>query len=58
MANQEKKEKKDVADTILGTVDKIIPGFRSFFKKGEQSQKFGLRMKQIREEISRRFGKK
>ena len=53
-----KKNKEDLADSILGTVDKIIPGFRSFFKKGEQSKKFGSRMKQIREKINKRFGNK
>lgn len=58
MANNEKKEKKDMASNILGTVDKIIPGFGSFFKKGEKSEKFGSQMKKIRDEINRRFGKK
>ncbi len=56
MANDEKKEKKEIADEILGAVDKIIPGFGSFFKKGEKSKKFGPQMKKIREEIKRRFG--
>lgn len=59
MAN-EKKEKQNVnvVDSILGTVDKIIPGFNSFFKKGEKSEKFSSQMKKIRDEINRRFGKK
>lgn len=54
----EKKKNTDPADSILGTVDKIIPGFSSFFKKGEKSEKFGAQMKKIRDEINRRFGKK
>lgn len=58
MANDEKKEKKNVAGDILKTVDKIIPGFGSFFRKGEASGKFGAQMKKIRGEINRRFGKK
>ena len=58
MANSNKKGQRNVADSILGAVDKIIPGFRSFFKKGEQSKKFGSRIKQIREEINKRFGNK
>lgn len=58
MKNQNKKEKGDVADTILSSVSKIIPGFSSFFKKGEGSGKFGSRMKKIRDEMNRRFGKK
>lgn len=62
MANNEKKDEKkekgDLAGDILGAVDKIIPGFGSFFKKGEKSQKFGSQMKKIRDEINRRFGKK
>lgn len=53
-----KKKKQNVADSILGTVGKMIPGFRSFFKKGENSKKFGSRMNKIRKEINRRFGKK
>jgi U3 small nucleolar RNA-associated protein 14 len=56
MANEEKKEKKEIADEILRTVDKIIPGFGSFFKKGEKTKKFGSQMKKIREEINKRFG--
>lgn len=56
--SNEKKEKQNVADSILGTVDKIIPGFNSFFKKGEKSEKFGSQMKKIRDEMNRRFGKK
>ncbi|MBI5300078.1 MAG: hypothetical protein HY877_07300 [Deltaproteobacteria bacterium] len=56
--SNEKKEKQNVADSILGTVDKIVPGFRSFFKKGEKSEKFGSQMKKIRDEMNRRFGKK
>lgn len=56
MANEEKKEKKEIADDILGAIDKIIPGLGSFFKKGEKSKKFGPQMKKIREEMNRRFG--
>ena len=56
--SNEKKEKQNVADSILGTVDKIVPGFRSFFKKGERNEKFGSQMKKIRDEMNRRFGKK
>lgn len=54
----EKKKNTDLADSVLGTVDKIIPGFSSFFKKGEKSEKFGSQMKKIREEINRRFKNK
>lgn len=56
--SSEKKEKGDVADAILGAVNKIVPGFGSFFKKGEKSGKFGSQMKKIRDEMNRRFGKK
>lgn len=56
MTNHEKKEKREIADDIFETMDKIIPGFGSFFKKGEKSKKFGPQMKKIREEINRRFG--
>lgn len=58
MSDHEKEGEKDVAESILGAVDKIIPGFKSFYKKGETSKTFGPRMNKIREEINRRFGKK
>ncbi|MDI6807480.1 MAG: hypothetical protein QME66_00660 [Candidatus Eisenbacteria bacterium] len=56
MASNEKEKKEEIADDIFETVDKIIPGFGSFFKKGEKSEKFGDRMRKIREEINKRFG--
>lgn len=56
MANHEEKEKKGIADEILRTVDKIIPGFGQLFKKGEKTKTFGPQMKKIREEIKKRFG--
>ncbi len=56
MENQEKKEKKEIADDIPGAVEKIIPGFGGFFKKAEKTKKFGPRMKKIREEINKRLG--
>ena len=56
MANDEKKEQKEIADDILGAMEKIIPGFGGFFKKAEKTKKFGPRMKKIREEINKRLG--
>ncbi len=56
MANDEKKEKKEIADDILGAVEKIIPGFGGFFKKAEKTKKFGPRIKKIRDEINKDFG--
>ena len=56
MANDEKREKKEIADDVLRTVEKIIPGFGGFFKKAEKTKKFGPRMKKIREEINKRLG--
>ena len=58
MSNRQKKTKEDMADKLLGTVNTLIPGFTSFLKKVEKSQKFGGRLKLIREEINRRFGKR
>ncbi len=56
MANDEKKEKKEIADDILGAVEKIIPGFGGSFRKAEKTKKFGPRMKKIREELNKRLG--
>lgn len=58
MTNRQKQRKENVAEKVLGTVDTLIPGFSSFVKKAEKSQKFGVRIKQIRQEINRRFGGK
>lgn len=52
----EKKEGKEITDQILGTVDKIIPGIAGFFKKAQESKMFGLRIREIKEEINRKFG--
>ncbi len=56
MANDEKRVKKEIADDILGAVEKIIPGFGGFFKKAEKTKKFGPRIKKIRDEINKDFG--
>lgn len=56
MANDEKKEKKEIADDILGAVEKIIPGFGGSFRKAEKTKKFGPRMKKIREQLNKRLG--
>jgi len=56
VANDEKRVKKEIADDILGAVEKIIPGFGGFFEKAEKTKKFGPRMKKIREEINRHLG--
>ncbi|MBI1871251.1 MAG: hypothetical protein HYS07_08680 [Chlamydiae bacterium] len=58
MLEENKKDKDDGADEILKKVGKVIPGFDSFFQKAQNSKIFGGRIKQIREEINRRFGKK
>jgi hypothetical protein len=56
MVNKNKNTKKETADNILETVEKIIPGITGFFKKAEESKVFGWRIKEIREEINRKFG--
>lgn len=56
MAKHEEKKENKIADEILSTVDKIIPGFGQLFKKGEKTKTFGPQMKKIREEIKKRFG--
>ncbi|MBI1884699.1 MAG: hypothetical protein HYS08_10945 [Chlamydiae bacterium] len=58
MSEENKKDKEDVADEILKKVGKVIPGFGSFFQKAQNSKIFGGRIKKIREEMNRRFGKK
>ena len=56
MTNDEKKGKKEIADDVIGAVEKIMPGFGGFFRKAEKTKKFGPRMKKIREEINKRLG--
>lgn len=55
------KEKKDASeeasDRVLGAVDRIIPGFQGLFEKAEKSGTFGPRIKGIRKEMDRRFGR-
>ena len=52
-----KKGANPVQDEVLSQFDKVIPGFNKFFKHVERSKSFGSRMKDIRKEIERRFGK-
>ena len=56
MTNDEKKGKKEIADDVIGAVEKIMPGFGGFFRKAEKTKTFGPRMKKIREEINKRLG--
>jgi len=56
VTNDEKKGKKEIADDVIGAVEKIMPGFGGFFRKAEKTKKFGPRMKKIREEINKRLG--
>jgi hypothetical protein len=52
-----KSPEPEVTDEILGKLGRFIPGFDGFFKKIEKSKTFGSRVKEIRKEINRRFGK-
>lgn len=58
MKKNSKKESngEEASDSILGKLDKIIPGFGGFFKKAGESKVFGARIGEIRKEINRRFG--
>lgn len=58
MKKTEEKEKQNSSESVLGRMDKIIPGFHGFFKKVEGSKTFGPKIAEIRKEIDRRFGKK
>lgn len=51
-----KTEEKRTSEEVLGKLDKIMPGFRGFFKKVEGSKIFGPRIAEIRKKIERRFG--
>lgn len=54
--NRKKSNGEEVSESILGKLDKIIPGFHGFLKKAGESKIFGARMTTIRKEIDRRFG--
>jgi len=58
MKKKTRKESGDegIADTILGKLDQIIPGFHGFLKKAGGSKIFGAKIGEIRKEIERRFG--
>ncbi len=58
MSKEKKEEGKKASEEVLKTADSLLHGFRSFFKKAEQSKTFGSRLKRIREEMDKRFGKK
>jgi hypothetical protein len=51
-----KNKSQKASESVLGKVDKWIPGFHGFFKKVEGSKTFGPRIAEIRKEIERRFG--
>lgn len=55
--SSKKSPNKKSSDQVLKQIDKIVPGFRGFFKTAEKSKTFGPRLKEIRKEIERRFGK-
>lgn len=57
MKKKTRKESGDenISDTILGKLDKIIPGFNGFLKKAGKSKIFGAKIGEIRKEIERRF---
>lgn len=58
MKHEEKKDaSEEASDRVLGAVDRIIPGFQSLFKKAEESGTFGSRIRNIRKEMGRRFGR-
>jgi hypothetical protein len=49
------KKQKNISDKILGTVNKILPGFGNLFKKLEKSKTFGVKISEIKKEIDRKF---
>lgn len=58
MKQKEKKSSEQGAsEKVLRKMDRVVPGFRGFFKTAEKSKTFGPRMKEIRREMERRFGK-
>ncbi|MBI2067690.1 MAG: hypothetical protein HYW02_06365 [Deltaproteobacteria bacterium] len=58
MKERKEKETSEGSDKVLGTLNRLVPGFQGFFKKMEGSKVFGEKVKEIRKEMERRFGKK
>lgn len=60
MKNKTRKEasNENISESILGKLDKIIPGFNGFLKKAGESKIFGAKIGEIKKEIERRFGQK
>lgn len=58
MAESSGQKQKESSNKLIGKINKILPGFGSFFKKAEKTKTFGARMREIREEMNRRFGGK
>ena len=55
MSENQEEKKKEPSNKLIDKINKVIPGFGSFFEKAEGTKTFGARMKQIRDEMNRRF---